>query len=112
MHPGGLHLLKGINKRRVARGTFREVVPVHRLAYAPYPHDRSVSFPKHQDADKRHKTAAACFKYPVGILWTICTPAIAPYSNGMTIRNAKQKSMNPCRKFATDTDDAESSCGT
>jgi hypothetical protein len=112
MHPGGLHLLKGINKRRVARGTFREVVPVHRLAYAPYPHDRSVSFPKHQDADKRHKTEAACFKYPVGILWTICTPAIAPYSNGMTIRNAKQKSMNPCRKFATDTDDAETSCGT
>ena len=34
MHPGGLHLLKGINKRRVARGTFREVVPVHRLAYS------------------------------------------------------------------------------
>ena len=25
MHPGGLYLLKGVNKRRVARGTFRAV---------------------------------------------------------------------------------------
>ena len=33
MHPGGLYLLKGINGR-VARGAFREVVPVHRLAYS------------------------------------------------------------------------------
>jgi uncharacterized protein YndB with AHSA1/START domain len=35
MHPGGLYLLKGISERgRVARGAFREVVPVHRLAYS------------------------------------------------------------------------------
>ena len=34
VHPGGLYLLKGVNNRRVARGTFREVVPVHRLAYS------------------------------------------------------------------------------
>ena len=33
MHPGGLYLLKGINSR-TARGAFREVVPVHRLAYS------------------------------------------------------------------------------
>lgn len=33
-HPGGLYLLKGIGPRGgVARGAFREVVPVHRLAY-------------------------------------------------------------------------------
>jgi uncharacterized protein YndB with AHSA1/START domain len=34
-HPGGLYLLKGVGvgRRRVARGAFREVVPVHRLAY-------------------------------------------------------------------------------
>ena len=34
-HPGGLYLLKGVagDRRRVARGAFREVVPVHRLAY-------------------------------------------------------------------------------
>jgi uncharacterized protein YndB with AHSA1/START domain len=32
LHPGGLFLLKGINGR-VARGEYREVVPVHRLAY-------------------------------------------------------------------------------
>jgi len=32
-HPGGLYLVKGIGAR-VARGTFREVVPVHRLAYS------------------------------------------------------------------------------
>ena len=32
-HPGGLYLLKGIG-RASARGTFREVVPVHRLAYS------------------------------------------------------------------------------
>jgi uncharacterized protein YndB with AHSA1/START domain len=34
VHPGGLYLLKGVNNRRVARGTFREIVPVHRLAYS------------------------------------------------------------------------------
>ena len=33
MHPGGLYLLKGVSGR-VARGAFREVVPVHRLAYS------------------------------------------------------------------------------
>jgi uncharacterized protein YndB with AHSA1/START domain len=33
MHPGGLYLLKGVN-RMAARGAFREVVPVHRLAYS------------------------------------------------------------------------------
>ena len=34
-HPGGLYLLKGVGPRkRVARGAFREVVPVHRLAYS------------------------------------------------------------------------------
>jgi uncharacterized protein YndB with AHSA1/START domain len=34
-HPGGLYLLKGIGERgNVARGAFREVVPVHRLAYS------------------------------------------------------------------------------
>ena len=34
-HPGGIYLLKGIGDReRVARGAFREVVPVHRLAYS------------------------------------------------------------------------------
>ncbi len=33
--PGGLYLIKGVGKRgRVARGAFREVVPVHRLAYS------------------------------------------------------------------------------
>ena len=32
-HPGGLYLVKGISGR-VARGAFREVVPVHRLAYS------------------------------------------------------------------------------
>ena len=34
-HPGGLYLLKGIGgtRNRTARGAFREVVPVHRLAY-------------------------------------------------------------------------------
>ena len=31
--PGGLYLLKGINGR-AARGAYREVVPVHRLAYS------------------------------------------------------------------------------
>ena len=35
MHPDGLYLVKGISERgRVARGAFREVVPVHRLAYS------------------------------------------------------------------------------
>src|SRR5246500_423430 len=34
-HQGGLYLVKGIGERRnVARGAFREVVPVHRLAYS------------------------------------------------------------------------------
>ena len=33
MHPGGLYLLKGVGSAN-ARGTFREVVPVHRLAYS------------------------------------------------------------------------------
>ena len=33
MHPGGLYLLKGV-RGRTARGAFREVVPVHRLAYS------------------------------------------------------------------------------
>jgi uncharacterized protein YndB with AHSA1/START domain len=35
-HPGGLYLLKGVagDPTRVARGAFREVVPVHRLAYS------------------------------------------------------------------------------
>jgi len=35
-HPGGLYLLKGVggDRGRVARGAFREVVPVHRLAYS------------------------------------------------------------------------------
>lgn len=32
-HPGGLYLVKGIHGRN-ARGAFREVVPVHRLAYS------------------------------------------------------------------------------
>ena len=32
-HPGGLYLVKGVGGRNTARGTFREVVPVHRLAY-------------------------------------------------------------------------------
>ncbi len=34
--PGGLYLVKGIagDAERAARGTFREVVPVHRLAYS------------------------------------------------------------------------------
>jgi len=32
LHPGGLYLLK--NNDRTARGVFREVVPVHRLAYS------------------------------------------------------------------------------
>ena len=35
MHPGGLYLVKGVSDRgAVARGAFREVVPVHRLAYS------------------------------------------------------------------------------
>jgi uncharacterized protein YndB with AHSA1/START domain len=34
-HPGGLYLVKNIgSSARTARGTFREVVPVHRLAYS------------------------------------------------------------------------------
>jgi uncharacterized protein YndB with AHSA1/START domain len=35
LHPGGLYLVKGVgNRANVARGAFREVVPVHRLAYS------------------------------------------------------------------------------
>ncbi len=35
-HPGGLYLVKGVggDSVRAARGAFREVVPVHRLAYS------------------------------------------------------------------------------
>ncbi len=34
-HAGGLYLVKGVGGRtNAARGTFREVVPVHRLAYS------------------------------------------------------------------------------
>jgi uncharacterized protein YndB with AHSA1/START domain len=34
-HPGGLYLLKDVGRQgRTARGAFREVVPVHRLAYS------------------------------------------------------------------------------
>ena len=35
-HPGGLYLVKDVGGRRgrTARGAFREVVPVHRLAYS------------------------------------------------------------------------------
>ena len=34
-HPGGVYLVKGVGDgTRVARGAFREVVPVHRLAYS------------------------------------------------------------------------------
>jgi uncharacterized protein YndB with AHSA1/START domain len=34
-HPGGLYLVKGVGTgAHVARGAFREVVPVHRLAYS------------------------------------------------------------------------------
>jgi uncharacterized protein YndB with AHSA1/START domain len=33
-HPGGLYLLKDIAGKATARGTFKEVVPVHRLAYS------------------------------------------------------------------------------
>ena len=35
-HPGGLYLVKGVggDSARAARGAFREVVPVHRLAYS------------------------------------------------------------------------------
>jgi uncharacterized protein YndB with AHSA1/START domain len=32
-HPGGLYLIDGVGAR-AARGAFREVVPVHRLAYS------------------------------------------------------------------------------
>ena len=32
-HPGGLYLVKDVGGRS-ARGSFREVVPVHRLAYS------------------------------------------------------------------------------
>jgi len=34
-HPGGIYLVKGVGGgERAARGEFREVVPVHRLAYS------------------------------------------------------------------------------
>ena len=33
-HPGGLYLLNDISGSATARGTFKEVVPVHRLAYS------------------------------------------------------------------------------
>src|SRR5260370_40807277 len=34
-HPGGLYLVKGVGARAsVARGAFRVVVPIHRLAYS------------------------------------------------------------------------------
>jgi uncharacterized protein YndB with AHSA1/START domain len=33
-HSGGLYLVKGVGGRNTARGAFREVVPVHRLAYS------------------------------------------------------------------------------
>jgi len=35
-HPGGLYLVKGVagDHARTVRGTFKEVVPVHRLAYS------------------------------------------------------------------------------
>ena len=34
-HPGGLYLIKGVGGRpNTARGAFREVVPIHRLAYS------------------------------------------------------------------------------
>src|ERR1700675_1231093 len=33
MHPGGLYLVN-VTGARFARGSFREVVPVHRLAYS------------------------------------------------------------------------------
>ncbi|HLW93461.1 MAG TPA: SRPBCC domain-containing protein [Roseiarcus sp.] len=34
LHPGGIYLVKGVGGKRVAHGAFREVVPVHRLAYS------------------------------------------------------------------------------
>jgi uncharacterized protein YndB with AHSA1/START domain len=33
-HPGGLYLIQGVDRGSRARGAFREVVPVHRLAYS------------------------------------------------------------------------------
>jgi uncharacterized protein YndB with AHSA1/START domain len=33
-HPGGLYLLEKVAGRNTVRGTFKEVVPVHRLAYS------------------------------------------------------------------------------
>ena len=32
--PGGVYFIQGVAQRRNARGAFREVVPVHRLAYS------------------------------------------------------------------------------
>jgi uncharacterized protein YndB with AHSA1/START domain len=35
LHPGGLYLVKGVGGRsNTARGAFKEVVPIHRLAYS------------------------------------------------------------------------------
>jgi uncharacterized protein YndB with AHSA1/START domain len=35
VRPGGVYLLQGVSRhKRTARGAFREVVPVHRLAYS------------------------------------------------------------------------------
>ncbi|MFI4995708.1 MAG: SRPBCC domain-containing protein [Hyphomicrobiales bacterium] len=34
VQPGGLYLVKGVGDRHHMRGAFREVVPVHRLAYS------------------------------------------------------------------------------
>jgi len=33
-HPGGIYLLQGVAGKATARGTFKEVVPVHRLVYS------------------------------------------------------------------------------
>jgi len=33
-HPGGIYLLKEVAGAHTARGAFKEVVPVHRLAYS------------------------------------------------------------------------------
>ena len=48
LHPGGLYLLKGINSK-AARGAFREVVPVHRLAYS-FGWDGSATSPRENNA--------------------------------------------------------------
>jgi uncharacterized protein YndB with AHSA1/START domain len=43
-HPGGVYLLKGVSGSHNARGTFKEVVPVHRLAYS-FGWDHSAAVP-------------------------------------------------------------------